>query len=145
MEAMLLHRQFHRFLWTGIFNTLNGYAWILGIQVITGKPLLANMMGYGIAALIGYVAHSKFTFRQRPSWRSAYGYLVVVCTCYGINLLVLTWSLGFLPAVPSQILAITVFVILSYFGQSRIAFKNNHSEPAQRNAAKVSNHDEELR
>ena len=118
----LLHSQFRRFLWTGIFNTVTGYAWILGLQVITGQPLLANMLGYGIAATMGYIAHSRYTFRQQPSWRSAAGYSLVIGGSYLINLAVLKWSLNFLPAVLAQTLAISVFVVLSYLGQSRIAF-----------------------
>jgi putative flippase GtrA len=118
----LLHSQFRRFVWTGIFNTVNGYAWILGLQIITDQPLLANMLGYGIAAVIGYIAHSRYTFRQQPSWRSAAGYSVVISCSYLINLAMLKWSLTFLPAVLAQTLAISIFVVLSYLGQSRFAF-----------------------
>ena len=121
----LLHGQFRRFVWTGIFNTVNGYAWILGLQVITGHPFLANMLGYGIAAVIGYIAHSRYTFRQQPSWRSAAGYSVVIGGSYLINLAVLKWSLNYLPAMLAQALAISIFVVLSYLGQSRFAFMTN--------------------
>lgn len=118
----LFNSQFRRFVWTGIFNTVNGYAWILGLQLITGEPLLANMLGYGIAAVIGYIAHSRYTFRQQPNWRSATGYSVVIGGSYLINLGILKWSLNFLPAMLAQILAISIFVILSYLGQSRFVF-----------------------
>jgi putative flippase GtrA len=123
----LLHGQFRRFVWTGIFNTVNGYAWILGLQVITGQPLLANMLGYGIAAVIGYIAHSRYTFRQKPSWRSAAAYSLVIGGSYLINLAVLKWSLNFLPAVVAQIISISIFVVLSYLGQSRFAFLTKHN------------------
>ena len=121
----LFHSQFRRFVWTGIFNTVNGYSWVLGLQLITGKPLFANMLGYGIAAVIGYIAHSRYTFRQQPSWRSAAGYSVVIGGSYLINLAVLKWSLNFLPAMLAQALAISIFVVLSYLGQSRFAFMTN--------------------
>jgi putative flippase GtrA len=123
----LLHGQFRRFVWTGIFNTVNGYAWILGLQVITGQPLLANMLGYGITAVIGYIAHSRYTFRQQPSWRSAAAYSLVIGGSYLINLAVLKWSLNFLPAVVAQIISISIFVVLSYLGQSRFAFLTKHN------------------
>ena len=118
----LFHGQFRRFVWTGIFNTVNGYSWILGLQMITGNPLLSNLLGYGIAAAIGYVAHSRYTFRQQPNWRSAAGYCVVIGGSYLLNLAVLKWSLNFLPALLAQAIAISVFVVLSYLGQSRFAF-----------------------
>lgn len=118
----LFHGQFRRFVWTGMFNTVNGYAWILGLQIITGQPLLSNLLGYGIAAAIGYVAHSRFTFRQQPTWCSAAGYTIVIGGSYLVNLAVLKWSLNFLPDLLAQAMAISVFVVLSYLGQSRFAF-----------------------
>lgn len=118
----LIHSQFRRFILTGIFNTVNGYAWIFGFQVITGKPILANMLGYGIAAVIGYITHSRYTFKQQPNWRSATGYSVVIGGSYLINLAVLMWSINFLPAMLAQTLAISIFVVLSYLGQSKFAF-----------------------
>jgi len=121
----LFHDQLKRFIWTGIFNTVNDYAWILGLQVITGKPLLANMLGYGMAAVIGYIAHSRYTFRRQPSWRSATSYSVVIGGSYLINLAVLKWSLNFLPTMLAQTLAISIFVVLSYLGQARFAFCPN--------------------
>ncbi len=141
MDEILLDKQFNRFLWTGIFNTINGYAWILGFQILTGKPVMSNMLGYGVAALIGYVAHSRFTFRQRPSWRSAATYSVVITTCYGINLLVLKSSLSILPAIASQILAISIFVVLSYFGQSRFTFVDTGATPLGRDSEVMGRHD----
>lgn len=127
----IFHGQRRRFLWIGIFNTVNGYTWILGLQMLTGQPLLSNMLGYGIAAAIGYVAHSRYTFRQQPNWRSAAGYSAVIAGSYLINLAVLKWSLNFLPALLAQAMAISVFVVLSYLGQSRFAFstKRNSSLP----------------
>jgi len=114
--------QFKRFIWTGIFNTVNGYALILGLQVITGKPMVANILGYVIAAVTGYIAQSRYTFRQKPRWRSATGYSVVIGGSYLINLAVLKWSLNFLPAMLAQTLAISIFGVLSYLGQSKFAF-----------------------
>jgi putative flippase GtrA len=131
---MLLNRQFNRFIFTGILNTINGYAWILGIQFLTAQPLLANMLGYAISALISYATHSRFTFRQRPTWRNATGYFVVICTCYAINLVVLQWSLGFLPAMVAQMLAVSVFVVLSYIGQSKYAFRQQPATSRQQQA-----------
>lgn len=141
MNEIWLDKQFNRFLWTGIFNTINGYAWNLGFQLLTGKPMMSNMPGYGVAALIGYVAHSRFTFRQRPSLRSAATYSVVITTCYGVNLVVLKWSLSILPAIASQMLAISVFVVLSYFGQSRFAFVYTGATPLDRDSEVIDRHD----
>jgi putative flippase GtrA len=135
----LFHGRFRRFVYTGLFNTANGYAWILGLQVITDQPLLANMLGYGIAAVFGYIAHSRYTFRQKPSRRSAACYSVVIGGSYLINLAMLKWSLTFLPGMLSQTLAISIFVVINYLGQSRFAFLTkrdsilSQAEPTQSN------------
>ena len=136
---LLLHSQFSRFIWTGIFNTINGYAWVLGIQFFTGQPMLANLLGYIIAAAIGYVAHSRYTFRQRTNWRSAAGYTAVLGTSYSINLVVLKWSLSFLPTLLAQILAVTVFSLLCYFGHSRFSFAQKSTADLQPVIGKAQN------
>ena len=118
-----LKGQFGRFLWIGLFNTINGYAWILGLQWITGKPMLANILGYGAGAAIGYITHTRYTFRQQAKWQSAKAYYAVVAGSYLINLAVLKSCLAFLPATVAQMVAVSIFVILNYIGQSRYAFK----------------------
>lgn len=117
-----LNQKFVRFLLAGTFNTVNGYIWILGLQAITQKPIFANILGYAISACMGYIAHSRYTFRQRSSWKSIRGYFVVLALSYLLNLAVLSACLRVLPPVPSQIIAITVFAIANYVGQSRFAF-----------------------
>lgn len=119
---MVLHKQFNRFILAGLLNTFNGYSWILIIQFLTERPLLANILGYGIASLTGYLIHSKFTFRQQPTWRNAAGYFAILCGCYALNLAVLMVSLRFFPAMLAQIVAVTTFVTVNYFGQSYFAF-----------------------
>lgn len=118
----LFHGQFNRFIWTGAFNTVNGYIWILSLQLLTGKPLTANILGYSIAAAIGYFAHAKFTFKQKPSWRNAWGYSLVTGISYLANLAVLSYGLSKVPPLLAQTIAISTFVVLNYLGQSRFAF-----------------------
>lgn len=118
----LLRHQSTRFLSVGVLNTLHGYAWIFGIQVITGQPVLANMLGYGVAAGFGFLAHSRYTFRQSPSVQKAGAYLLVVAGSYLVNLMVLAMALRVLPAMLAQFVAVSAFVGLSYLGQSRFVF-----------------------
>ncbi|MFY8148274.1 MAG: GtrA family protein [Prochlorococcaceae cyanobacterium] len=118
-------KQFHRFLWTGAFNTVNGYIWIFGIQLLTGSPVLANLLGYSIAGSIGYVTHSRFTFRQNLRWQSAGMYAVIISGSYLVNLLILVIFMRFTSPLVSQFIAITTFVFLSYLGQSRLTFSTS--------------------
>lgn len=115
--------QFGRFLLTGLFNTANGYASVLFLQFITGRPLLSNLLGYLFSGAIGYLAHSTYTFRSRASTRGAVRYAVVLGISYLINLLVLQALLRFLSPMHSQLVAVTIFTVLCYVGQSKITFR----------------------
>jgi putative flippase GtrA len=114
--------QFGRFLITGLFNTANGYVSVLVLQLITGMPVIANLLGYLIAGSVGYLAHSKFTFRTKAKPSGAVRYGAVLGVSYLINLIVLKALLVILAPVPAQLIAVTIFTILCYVGQSRITF-----------------------
>jgi len=114
--------QFGRFLLTGIFNTANGYASVLLLQQITGMPLIANLLGYLFAGAVGYLAHSKFTFRTKANSHGAVRYAVVLGISYLINLIILKALLVILDPILSQLIAVTVFTVLCYLGQSRLTF-----------------------
>ncbi|WP_094556048.1 GtrA family protein [Synechococcus sp. 1G10] len=114
--------QFGRFLLTGIFNTANGYASVLVLQAITGMPVIANLLGYLFAGAVGYLAHSKFTFRTKTNSSGAVRYGFVLCVSYLINLITLKALLMIIAPVPAQLIAVTIFTVLCYFGQSRLTF-----------------------
>jgi len=116
------HHQSLRFLSVGALNTLHGYAWIFAIQFLTGQPFLANILGYSLAAVLGYFAHSRLTFGHQPSWSKAGRYSLVVGVCYLLNLLILAVLLRHLPAILAQFIAVSSFVILNYFGQLQFVF-----------------------
>jgi putative flippase GtrA len=115
--------QFGRFLLTGLFNTLNGYAAVILLQFVTGMPLISNLVGYLFSGVVGYFAHSLFTFRTKASSLGAFRYAVVLGFSYLINLLVLQVLLQHLPPIHAQVIAVTVFTISCYVGQSRITFR----------------------
>lgn len=114
--------QFGRFLLTGLFNTANGYASVLLLQQITGLPLISNLLGYLFAGVVGYMAHSKFTFRAKANSHGALRYVVVLGISYLINLIALKALLMILSPVQAQLIAVTLFTVLCYFGQSRLTF-----------------------
>lgn len=114
--------QFGRFLLTGIFNTANGYTSVLVLQLITGMPVIANLLGYLFAGAVGYLAHSRFTFRTKANSSGALRYGVVMGMSYLINLITLKALLVILSPVLAQLIAVTVFTILCYLGQSRFTF-----------------------
>lgn len=114
--------QFGRFLLTGIFNTANGYAAVLLLQVMIGRPFLANLFGYLFAGAVGYLAHSKFTFRAKANSRGAARYAAVLGISYMVNLISLKALLLILAPMAAQVVAVSIFTILCYIGQSRFTF-----------------------
>lgn len=123
MKRFFRTRSPARFAAVGLINTGVGYAIILGIQWLTGKPVAANITGFLISSILSYLTHSHFSFGQKPTRRSILLYAVVLLIGYACNFTVLVIALRLLPRTLSQILAITAFVIVSYTGQMRLAFR----------------------
>ena len=63
-EAQALLAQLFRFAVTGGFVTLLGIgAYMVAATVFDVAPLLANLLAYAIAVAVGYVMHSRFSFK----------------------------------------------------------------------------------
>lgn len=118
----ILRGQFGRFLLVGCFNTANGYASVLLLQMLLKSPFAANLLGYLLAGVIGYFAHSLFTFRAKVGLRMGAGYALVLALGYLANLIALHISLSLLPVPVAQLIAVSVFSIFCYLGQSRVVF-----------------------
>ena len=119
---ILRRARLHRFVLVGLLNTLVGYGCILALQAVSHNPVLSNLLGYGISAGFSYLTHSRLTFGQTPSSRSARAYVVVLLVSYAFNLVVLKLSLLVLPAVAAQGLAVRSFAGFSYVGQAWLVF-----------------------
>lgn len=115
------HQSF-RFLSVGALNTLHGYFWIFAIQIVTGQPFLANILGFALAAILGYIAHSRLTFGHRLSWDKAGRYVLVVGASYIVNIVILAAALRYTTGLGAQFIAVAAFVILNYWGQSQFVF-----------------------
>ncbi|HYI47386.1 MAG TPA: GtrA family protein [Allosphingosinicella sp.] len=94
--------QFLRFGMVGGFVTLLGVAaYYVPATYLGFAPLLANLFGYAVAAALGYIMHSRISFRghgsrDNPAQRT-FRFLIVSLVSLGLNSLfvgVLTGPLG---------------------------------------------------
>lgn len=116
--------QFRRFLTVGVFNTLIGYGLIFVFQLILRQPYLANALGFALASIVAYFNHSRYTFRKRVGVKRAYLYLMITLICFMLNLVTLKIAIGLFPIWLAQSLAISIYVLTSYFGLSRYGFSD---------------------
>ena len=84
-----------RYLSAGALNTIVGIATILLLMSLGISPFLANVAGYALGLLLGFIVSKKFVFRvggqtQRQSIR----YLVAFALSYGANVLTLYWVIN---------------------------------------------------
>ena len=122
--------QLFRYCSVGILNTL--------ISLVTSFVLLAlglnvfasNLTGYVVAIGNSFILNRKWTFSHAGRMgNSLIKFLLICATCYVIQLAVLLlliehFSLG---VYISQIFAMSVYTLLSFFANKNIAFNNTHS------------------
>ena len=122
--------QFFRYCSVGILNTL--------ILLVTSFVLLAlglnvfasNLIGYIVAIVNSFVLNRKWTFSHSGRvGNSLIKFLLICGTSYLIQLVVL-WALiehFSLGVYISQVYAMSVYTLLSFIANKRIAFSNTHS------------------
>jgi putative flippase GtrA len=82
--------QFVRFGMVGVGVTVLGVAaYYIPATWFGVPPLLANLLGYAVAAVLGYVLHSRFSFRghgsrDNPAQRT-FRFLIVSFVSLGLN------------------------------------------------------------
>ena len=115
-----------RFSLAGLANTLLGFLLIAGLQFTTGRPFLANILGYVFGSLFAYLLHARYTFKSHIGMRSLGIYLAIAASGIALNLLVLGLSLRHIPTLTAQALAVSSYALYSYLLQSRFAFSQRH-------------------
>lgn len=111
-----------RFSLAGIANTLIGFLLISILQLATGQPYLANILGYSIGCIFAYFVHTRYTFRAKVGIHSFIIYIWITASGVALNLIVLNIALRILPAILSQALAVISYSFYSYFLQSWLSF-----------------------
>lgn len=122
-------RHFILFCGVGVINTLISLAIILALSsVFNVKYYIANFIGYIAGLLIGYILHSKITFKantEKRTFSHILNFIAVFVFAYLIQLAFLykmidVWGWN---STLSQILAVGVFTVLNFSGNRFLTFK----------------------
>ena len=104
-----------RYAGSGALNTLSGFAVIFALMSLGFSPFVANIGGYLVGFILGFVISKKFVFRSNGHFVSeSLRYLVAFLICFGMNLVALQIALTHMHALFAQILAAVVYTGTMY-------------------------------
>jgi len=105
-EAALLGR----YAGSGALNTLAGFAVIFALMALGFSPYTANIGGYLVGFVLGFVVSKKFVFRSNGHFvGESMRYLLAFLICFGLNLIALKLALKLTNAFAAQAIAALVY------------------------------------
>ncbi len=119
-----------RYLGGGALNTIVGFSLIFVLMGFGVSPLLANISGYLVGFVLGFVVSKRFIFCSNGHLvLETTRYLFAFAISFFANVLVLQWSLNYLElhAIASQVMAAISYTILMYFLMRYFVFDVNFS------------------
>lgn len=106
-----------RYAGSGALNTIAGFAIILLLMWLGVSPFIANICGYLVGLVLGFVVSRKFVFRSEGHFTTeGMRYLTAFLFCFALNLLMLELVLGRLHWNPNlaQLAAATAYTASMY-------------------------------
>lgn len=106
-----------RYASSGVFNTVCGFAVILGLMALGASPVVANVSGYFVGFVLGFLVSKKIVFRSNGHFvAESLRYLVAFVFCFALNLAALQVAIVATqwPALASQIVAAGVYTSSMY-------------------------------
>jgi len=106
-----------RYAGSGALNTVTGFAVIFALMALGFSPYIANIGGYLVGFILGFVVSKKFVFRSNGHFvGESIRYLVAFLICFCLNLVALQIALTTLNirALLAQLLAAVVYTISMY-------------------------------
>lgn len=107
-----------RYVGSGSLNTMTGFAVIFLLMWLGLSPFLANVAGYTVGFILGFVLTKKFVFRSNGHFvAESFRYLIAFLISFLVNLLVLRLSIDAmkLNVVAAQVVAAGSYTLLMYF------------------------------
>ncbi len=106
-----------RYAGSGALNTLVGFAVIFMLMWLGISPFIANVAGYAVGFILGFVLSKKFVFRSNGHFvAEGVRYLIAFIISFSCNLLALHFALTVLNfhAAIAQIAAAASYTLIMY-------------------------------
>jgi putative flippase GtrA len=117
-------RRFALFASVGVLVTIVGIATVALITMATGRPVLANAVGYTCGLILSYALNGRYTFGQSRTIGSALRFLACFLVAFVANLGVVylaIYRLG-IPKVVGSLAGLPVYTIAFYILCEKWAF-----------------------
>lgn len=115
-----------RFAVVGLANTFVGLSVIFGCKALLGMgDVLANLLGYGVAVLLGFALNKRWTFGHTGDAAGAFvRYLAVLVLAYAANLATTLYAIDILHlnSYIAQASGIVPYALTGYLGARWFAF-----------------------
>lgn len=100
----------------GVLNTCVGYFVIFLVQHLTGRPVLANILGYATGLIFSFVLYRIYVFETRGERSHPLKFASAFVVAYSANLLVLTQMLSLRADMPylAQIMASVAYLAVMF-------------------------------
>ena len=119
-------KQFIAYNIVGIINTAVGFGLIVLLMLLGISPVVSNMVGYGVGAILSYYLNSKYTFGEKSrSMNQGVKFFSVLLLAYGLNMVMLQWMLGMFNPYMSQLIAAVVYTVSAFLMVKLLIFKND--------------------
>ncbi|MBI3223145.1 MAG: GtrA family protein [Nitrosomonadales bacterium] len=102
---------------SGALNTVAGFAVIFLLMGLGASPFVANIGGYLVGFILGFVVSKKFVFRSEGHFiAESLRYLAAFLICFLLNLLALQIALSALQlnGILAQLFAAAVYTLTMY-------------------------------
>lgn len=104
-----------RYAGSGALNTIAGFAVIFALMAVGASPYIANIAGYLVGFVLGFVVSKKFVFRSNGHFvTESIRYLIAFLICFGLNLLALKLALSQTNAFIAQLVAAVIYTGTMY-------------------------------
>ncbi|BEP95510.1 hypothetical protein GmRootA79_38940 [Acidovorax sp. A79] len=118
-----------RFLGSGAVNTLLGFGIIFALMAGGMDPLWANIAGYAVGFVIGFLLSRNFVFRSNGKFiGQSLRYLLSFTICFVLNLFVLRAALQHMAAIPAQVLASAAYTASMFLLARLWIYRSPHEE-----------------
>lgn len=125
-REQMLDFRLGRFAIVGLANTFVGLSGIFACKGFLGMgDVQANLLGYGVALLLGFAVNKRWTFEHSGEPVSAFvRYLLVLAVAYGANLATTLCAIDLLhlDSYVAQAVGVVPYALTGYLGARLFAF-----------------------